>query len=1011
MYGQSMNKRLWLIVPFFVVVLIAFRLIWIDSNQNIHTVTAENGVIDLRGMGDLSEDILLNGEWKFFAEEFITPGESSKRVPSLIQVPTDWQEQFSGNTSYGYGTYSLKIYVDRDDTNIYRLYAKDIVSASRFFVNGEEKVQLGKTATNRKQEEVDYRPQTLQIESNAGEIELLIHVSNFHSLKTGGIIQPMKFGEWSAAEQSVFKDYGWQLALMSIVGLHGVYSFLIYFLFSRKKDMLYLALSFLSVAISIAIADDKLLLYFFPEISFAAWSKMNVIVYSGGVYLVVLYIKALVDTVEHSFSKWERYYYRLLGIGYGILVILTLFSVELDVLFLYALMLLIPLPTPFLMYRLSKREKGNYLFFLLAGISLMSSMIWGLFKAQIMPELPYYPYEMLISLLLFGLFWFKRFYMETEKSHSLAASLQEEIHQKDEFLANTSHELRNPLHGILNITQTIYDNDQDKLSHETIRNLETLLSVGRQMTIVLNDLLDREHLKDNKLQLEQQDVKILPILTNVFDTLKFMKEGKSVSLEHSIPVQFPNIMADENRLYQILFNLVHNAIKFSAEGVVHVSADVQNRMAVIRVADEGIGMSPKDAHMIFQPYKQAESGITSTGGGGLGLGLSICKQLIEMHGGTIIVETKENEGSTFTFTLPLSEHQQQQSYVPVPDPVQQKLKSLDSGTSSASNATERILVVDDDPMNLQIIKQMLKADGYLVVTCTSANEAIKELERGCWSLVISDVMMPYMSGYELTRELRKRFSLAELPILLLTARTQQVDIQMGFDAGANDYVRKPVEKVELIMRVRALTNLNQTIVERIQMEAAWLQAQIQPHFLFNTLNTISALSEIDPEKMVKLLDKFGTYLEQSFTIQNLASTVSLEKELELVEAYIYIEKQRYGDRLQVEMDIAPVQVEVPPLSIQTLVENAIEHGVLKRPEGGTVWIKVSECDDTVDISISDNGLGMEQDLVTLLQTDTNIQAGVGLPNTHKRLRQLGYSGLTIDSIPKIGTVIRFSIDK
>ncbi|ARF17608.1 ATP-binding protein [Sporosarcina ureae] len=1006
-----MNKKFWLIVPFFIVILIAFRLIWIDSNQRTYTVTAENGVIDLRGMGDLSEDILLNGEWQFYAEEFITPGESSKKVPSLIQVPADWQEQFSGNTSYGYGTYRLKIYLDRDDTNIYRLYAKDIVSASRFFVNGEEKVQLGKTATNRKQEEVDYRPQTLQLESKAGEIELLIHVSNFHSLKTGGIIQPMKFGEWSAAERSVFKEYGWQLALMSIICLHSVYSFLIYLLFSRRKEMLYLALSFLSVAIAIAIADDKLLLYFFPEISFATWSKMNILVYSGAAYLVVLYTRALVDTVKHPFSKKGRYYFRIIGIGYGIFVMLTLLSVEIDVLFLYALMILIPLPTPFLMYRLSKREKENFIFFLLAAISLMSSTIWGLYKAQVMPELPYYPFDMLISIILFGLFWFKRFFMETEKSHNLAASLQEEIQQKDEFLANTSHELRNPLHGILNITQTIYDSEQDKLSHETKRNLETLLSVGRQMTIILNDLLDREHLKDDKFRLNQQNIKILPVLINVFDTLTFMKEGKSVLLEHSIPVQFPNIKADENRIYQILLNLVHNAIKFSTEGTVHVSAEVQNKMAVIRVSDEGIGMSPEDANIIFKPYKQAESGIASTGGGGLGLGLSICKQLIEMHGGEIRVETKEEKGSTFTFTLPLSEDQQQKDNIPVPDMVQQKLELTDSVSSPANNATERILVVDDDPMNLQIIKQMLKADGYLVVTCTSAKEALKAIERDRWSLVISDVMMPYMSGYELTRELRKGFLMAELPILLLTARTQQIDIQMGFEAGANDYVRKPVEKIELIMRVRALTNLNQTIAERIQMEAAWLQAQIHPHFLFNTLNTISALGEIDPEKMVKLLDKFGTYLEQSFTIQNLASTVSLEKELELVEAYIYIEKQRYGDRLQVEMDIAPVQVEVPPLSIQTLVENAVEHGVLKRPEGGTVWIKVSERDDAVDISISDNGLGMEQDLVTLLQDDTNMQAGVGLPNTHKRLRQLGYSGLTIDSIPNIGTVIQFSIKR
>ena len=338
-------------------------------------------------------------------------------------------------------------------------------------------------------------------------------------------------------------------------------------------------------------------------------------------------------------------------------VVLTLLSISIEVLFLYAMAILLPLPLPFLMYLLSKRKQRNYLFFLLAAISLLSSMLWGLYKAQVMPELPYYPYDMLISLTLFGLFWFKGFFMEKEKSQQLALVLQDEIQQKEDFLANTSHELRNPLHGILNITQTIYDSDEDKLTLETKQNLETLMSVGRQMTTVLNDLLDREKLKDEKLHLDQRDIKILPVLLNVIETLKFMKQGKSITLEHSLTDQFPYVKADENRLYQIFFNLLHNAIKFSKDGTIHVSAEVKEGMAVIHIADEGIGISVEDAKKIFYPYMQTEKGMTSTGGGGLGLGLGICRQLIELHGGTIEVETEEGQGSTFT--LPLADNQTQ----------------------------------------------------------------------------------------------------------------------------------------------------------------------------------------------------------------------------------------------------------------------------------------------------------------------------------------------------------------
>ena len=1005
------KTKFWLIVILFILVLVGFRLLWIESNQTPRTPLAQNGVLDLRDSSGWPENLLLNGEWAFYAEEFLQPGTVDEHDFSVIQVPSDWSDQFSGGNSYGYGTYRLKILLDQQDRNIYRLYAKDIVSASRFFVNGKEQSPLGQPATSQQQERVDYRPQMIQLEAVAGEIELLIHVSNFHSIATGGLLQPMRFGEWTIAERFVFKEYAWQLILIAILSLHSLYSLLIFALYSRKNNMLYLSLSFLFMALTITISDDKLLLYFFPAISFAVWSKLNVLLYIGAVYLIVMYIKSLVDTKDHPLARWTKYFFLLYTAGFAAVVLLTLFSINIEVLFIYALMIILPLPLPFLIYSLSRHMGPNFIFFFLAAIGLISSTLWGLYKAQVLPELPYYPFDMLISIILFGLFWFKGFFMEKDKSQRLAVSLQNEIMQKDNFLANTSHELRNPLHGIMNITQTIHDSNKETLTPETKRNLDTLLSVGRQMTTVLNDLLDREKLKEGKLHLDRHEIKVLPVLENVIETLQFMTQGKSLVLEHSLTDQFPYVQADENRLYQIFFNLLHNAIKFSSEGMIHVSAEVKDGMAVIHIADEGMGMSKEESEKIFHAYMQTEKGMTSTGGGGLGLGLSICRQLIELHGGTIKVKTAEGHGSTFTFTLPLAEGQTQKVAPPAVEIPHAEPESVSSEAVSPGDAGEHILVVDDDPLNLQIIKQMLVAEGFTATICTSGKEALERLESGKWSLVISDVMMPYMSGYELTRELRKQLTLAELPILLLTARTQPVDIQMGFEAGANDYVSKPVEKVELMIRVRALLELNHTIAERIEMEAAWLQAQIQPHFLFNTLNTISALSEIDPDQMVKLLENFGTYLEQSFTSQNLERTVPLKKELELVEAYIYIEKQRYGDRLQIKMDIDPVEVEVPPLSIQTLVENAMEHGVLKRPEGGTVWLSVKENEDAVEITIRDSGSGMERDIDTLLRNDNMGLENVGIPNTHKRLRQLGHAGLEIESIAEVGTVVRFSIKK
>lgn len=146
-----------------------------------------------------------------------------------------------------------------------------------------------------------------------------------------------------------------------------------------------------------------------------------------------------------------------------------------------------------------------------------------------------------------------------------------------------------------------------------------------------------------------------------------------------------------------------------------------------------------------------------------------------------------------------------------------------------------------------------------------------------WDLVISDVMMPQMSGYELTQIIRQRFSMTELPVLLLTARSQPADIENGFLSGTNDYVTKPVDALELRSRVHALTSVKQSMHERLRMEAAWLQAQIQPHFLFNALNTVIALSQIDVNRMNKVLEAFSRLLRGKFQFDNINEFAPIEK--------------------------------------------------------------------------------------------------------------------------------------
>lgn len=978
---------------------------------------AKDGVIDLRDSAVLENKVVpLDGEWLFYKDQLSDSrdgGLSTAEAPIRTEVPKNRKTDFfDSGASEVYGTYRLKILLDENQPESYVFYFQEVVSAFAVYVNDEKMLKLGEVASTPEEAVPDYRPIELLVDGRAKELDLVIQVSNFMPNRAGGIVKSIEFGKQGEVKRMMTVNYFLQFMTVTIVLLHSFYSLIIFLFFDRRRETLYLALAFLMMGLSILVDDDKILLYLVPSISFEMWRAMISISYVSAVFFILLFFRGI---IKESFPGWKfaRRYFDILVVLYIVFLVEKIKDVNLFPPFpVSSIIMLFPVVLPFFLFRLALIGRKDVVYLLLAVTALASSIIWASIKNRMFASLPYYPFDLVIGIVLFGVYWFRRFFHASDMSNRLSVQLQKEIERKDDFLANTSHELRNPLHGILNISQAIHDSGRDQLSNENKKNLETLMAVGRQMAMVLNDLLDMSKLKDASIRLDIKEIHTTSVISSVFDTLQFMKEGKKVSFVNDIPADFPLVMADENRLFQIFFNLIHNAVKYSEEGGVRVSATVRKGWAVIEVSDEGVGMDQETAELAFHPYERADGGMTAMSGG-IGLGLSICKELVQLHGGTISVKTEVGEGSTFTFTLPIVE---KQSSVPLPlQPAQEKSEErIEQNNRLEPNiGTSRFLVVDDDPLNLAIVERILTMEQHEVVTCASGKDALGLLQQGQWDLVISDVMMPNMSGYELTRKIRERFSISELPVILLTARSQLEDIQTGFYSGATDYVTKPVERLELIARIHAQTALKRSIDERVRMEAAWLQAQIQPHFLFNTLNTIAALSEINPAKMVRLLEQFGTYLHASFAAQNLDQVVPLVSELSLVRSYVFIERERFGERLKVVEDFEQVpDIHIPPFTIQTIVENAIKHGILKRPEGGTVRIEILDHPESVDIIISDDGMGMNADqLQGLLTEHSGERRGIGLRNTEKRLHQLYGQGLRITSTPYVGTVVHFSIPK
>ncbi|WP_062106336.1 ATP-binding protein [Bacillus niameyensis] len=1012
---KIIKSKTFLIACLFFLALTSLRVMWLaHHHHSANPPVADEGILDLREWDFAKEDVLpLEGDWEFFPNQLLTSGDNSKGL--TLSVPSDWNEHFSEQNipAYGFGTYRLKILLPKEASEQeYKIKFPSIRTAGKLFINGAASAMSGHPSTSPETHKASALPISSGLKANqSGEIELLLHVSNYDHAGAGGIQKPIQFGTLNAVNKDYYYSASMQFLVIVVMLIHSLYAFILFTLKPKKKELLFFALGIFFFAICVGLDDDRLLLTIF-HLNYEWYYRLIKFSFLGMTACLLQYI-------NHLFFAQHKH--KILNYLSIVCTVVGIIDISLPLKYItlidynFILLVLSFCTIIFLVFKSIIIEKRDLLFILLAAISAISSLLWGILRASgITPYFSFYPYDLIIAIVCFSTFWFKQFFQESEEKEKLNRRLQKEDQLKDEFLANTSHELRNPLHGIINIAESILSNKNNNLDQTTKSNLELLITISSRMSFMLNDLIDITRMKELGFHIEKQSVNIRTVVSGVFDMFQYMLERKPVHLVIDIPDHYPDVFADKNRLIQILYNLVHNAIKFTNKGTILIKAEEKHGQAQIHVIDTGIGINEQTQKNIFEPYEQGTSGMTE---GGLGLGLNISKQLVEMHGGTLTVDSTLGKGSIFTFTLDFSVNteQSEQPQIETPYKVKQsKEVELEQSFTKFDGNRPKILAVDDDAVNLKVLSNILPENEYDLVSVTSGEEALDYLTIYEWDLIIVDVMMPNMSGYALTRRIRQSYLISELPVLLLTARSDEKDVITGLLSGANDYVTKPINGLELKARVNGLTNLKQSINQRLRMEAAWLQAQIQPHFLFNTLNTIASLSELDTVRMATLLDKFGQYLQKSFDPINLQSSVPLEHELDLVRAYLHIEQERFGNMLKVEWAVdGNLDLYIPPLSIQTLVENAIRHGVLKQIHGGTVLIKITNFAEFAEVKIEDNGVGMDETTVEqlLLPDDSKRTRGIGLINTNKRLKQLYGTGLTIQSTLGKGTTISFAIQK
>jgi len=376
-----------------------------------------------------------------------------------------------------------------------------------------------------------------------------------------------------------------------------------------------------------------------------------------------------------------------------------------------------------------------------------------------------------------------------ELSQQAIRELREVDQMKSQFLANMSHELRTPLNSIIGFSRVILKGIDGPVTDMQQQDLTAVYNSGQHLLGLINDVLDLARIEAGKMELNFEEVHLSEMVTSVMSTAKGLVREKRIQLLQRIPADMPTVRGDTMRVRQVLLNLISNASKFTDEGSITVEALVQQgptgkMEALINVVDTGPGISAEDQKKLFQAFSQVDGSATRKSGGS-GLGLSICANLVQLHGGRIGVHSEVDKGSTFYFTIPL----------------------FDQPFDEIPHGKKVVLSIDDDPQIISLYERYLNPQGYHVVSLTDPSKAKERvLELKPYAITL-DIMMPNKDGWTVLTDLKSDSNTRDYPVVICSIMEQA---DKGFSLGAADYLVKPILQEDLVHAINRL-NKNGTI--------------------------------------------------------------------------------------------------------------------------------------------------------------------------------------------------------
>jgi signal transduction histidine kinase len=386
---------------------------------------------------------------------------------------------------------------------------------------------------------------------------------------------------------------------------------------------------------------------------------------------------------------------------------------------------------------------------------------------------------------------------------------------KSDFLSMVSHELRTPLTSVLGFAKiikkklesTIFPEipTEDRKIQKAIRqvgdNIDIIVSEGERLTTLINDVLDLTKLEAGKIEWKAQPISVAQIIEQATAATLALFEEKRLELIKDIEGQLPEIVGDRDRLIQVVINLISNAVKFTEKGSVTCRVTRTDNAIAVTVIDTGIGIAEADQPLVFERFKQIGDTLTDKPKG-TGLGLPICKQIVEHHGGILWVESELGKGSNFSFTLPITAGATVElKKTDLELAVRQLKKTKETATPSSSEQKKTILVVDDEAPLRKLLREQLEAEGYIVREAKDGWDALTQVRKQSPDLIILDVIMPQISGFDVAAILKNDPETLGIPLIILSIAGEE---EKGSRLGADKYLSKPIDIEALLKEINLL---------------------------------------------------------------------------------------------------------------------------------------------------------------------------------------------------------------